>query len=417
MPKRKRAISQPPPPLPRALSPPPPASARSQRLTQRNLQRLQAALLPSTTALAPDMATATSRTSSPARSKNNLDARNKLEAYRIKIDRTDGVFPPALAHHLDTVVGRPRDAGAAVSPNAKQLVRMRRHAAAQNERTGINKVAPYLLFVGEADFDDRVRGVPHITVKQDICLNKAFLPPPPDAHVKQTWGPLSSPQPDTCLGYVTRLDAEAAGCVAPFTADEESILHSFSLSQYMHFPFLTAQWKVPNSSENLHTAQNQAARDGAAVVNQLHDLHLAAYGDVPSIAQTCHFSVQSDLQHGGLWVHWREGVDHHMELVFDFSMRDQSQLEQLRTRLHNILEHAVGERLKTIKVALPKLADSQASNRFPTYRSTDDKTTPSESSGTLSRPFLNDVFTFAPPLTPSSGPSEPDIPRKRTKYS
>ncbi|KAL5400396.1 hypothetical protein PMIN03_012415 [Paraphaeosphaeria minitans] len=293
---------------------------------------------------------------------------------------------------------------------------MRRHAAAQNERTGINKVAPYLLFVGEADFDDRVQGEPYITAKQDIGLNRAFLPPAPDAQVRQTWGPLSSPQPDTCLGYVTRSDAEAAGCEAPFTTDEESILHSFSLSQYTHCPFLTAQWKVPNSSENLHTAQNQAARDGAAVVNYLYDLHLAAYGTVPSVAQTCHFSVQSDLQHGGLWVHWRDGADHHMELEYDFSMRDLSQLERLRTRLHNILEHAVGERLDTIKAALPKLAESQASNRFPTYRSTDDRTTPSESSGNVSRPFLTDVFSFAPPLTPSSGPSEPGKPRKRAKH-
>lgn len=95
---------------------------------QRNLQRLQESLLPST-ALATATVTTMSRTWSPARSKNNLDARNKLEAYRIKIDRTDGVFPLALAHHLDTVVGRLRDARAAVSPNGKQLVKMRRHAA------------------------------------------------------------------------------------------------------------------------------------------------------------------------------------------------------------------------------------------------------------------------------------------------
>lgn len=408
MQKRKRSTSQPPA---QATSTTPLPSERSQRLTRRNLQRLQESLLSSTVT-----GSTMSRTSSPTRSKNNLDTRNKLEAYRIKIDRTDRAFPEALAHHLHTVVHRPQDTSVPVSPNAKNIIKMRRHAAAQNERTGITKVAPYLLFVGEADFDDRVQSVPFITAKQDISLNKAFLPPAPNDNIRKTWGPLSVPQPDTCLGYVTRSDAEVADCTPPFTIDEESILHSFSISQYMHFPFITAQWKVPNSSENLHTAQNQAARDGAAIVNHLYELYLAAYGTVPSIDQICHFSVQCDLQHGGLWVHWREGDKHHMELEFDFSMRDESQLAQLRIRLHNILKHAVGERLDMIKAALPKLAESQASSRFPTYRFTEDKTSPSESSRTLSHPFSTDVFTFVPPLTPSSGPSESDQPRKRAKH-
>ncbi|KAH5617602.1 hypothetical protein HBI23_252720 [Parastagonospora nodorum] len=222
-----------------------------------------------------------SRTSSPTRTKNNLDARTKLEAYRVHID-AGHEYPPVLAHHIGTVLRRPRNGTADASPNANKIVKMRRHAAAQNERTGVNKIAPYLLFVGEADFDDRARSVPHITMKQDIGFNKFFLPPATNNHVKETWGTLSSSQPDSCLGYVTRSDAQAAGCTAPFTATEESILHRFSLTQYMHFPFLTAQWKVPNSNENLHTAQNQAARDGAAIVNYLHELHLAANGSQPS---------------------------------------------------------------------------------------------------------------------------------------
>lgn len=99
-----------------------------------------------------------------------------------------------------------------------------------------------------------------------------------------------------CLGYVTRSDAQAAKKDAPFTEEEESILRTFSLTQYMHVPFLTAQFKSPNSQENLHAAQNQSARDGAAIVNCLYDLHIAAYNIAPTAAQACHFSLQSDFR-------------------------------------------------------------------------------------------------------------------------
>lgn len=179
MPKRKRSSSL-----------PSPSTSPRLRLTQRNLDRLQQSLKqPAAIVIA--TAAAMSRVSSPSR-KNNLDIRTKLEAYRINIDKDD-VYPPALAHHIETVVRRPRDPNADTSPNAKKIVEMRRYVAAQNERTGINKVAPYMLFVGEADFEDRGRPLPHITAKQEIGLNKAFLPPAPTIQIKETEGALSSP--------------------------------------------------------------------------------------------------------------------------------------------------------------------------------------------------------------------------------
>ena len=372
-------------------------------LTRDNLHRLQESLSSST-----DM----SRLPSPTRTKNNLDARTKLEEYRVHID-TGHPYPLELADFMETVIRRPRDATIQVSPNASKIVKMRRYAAAQNERTGINKVAPYLLFTGEADFDDRVPGVPHITAKQDISLNKLFLPPAPSTQVTKTWGALSSPQPDSCLGYVKCSDAQAAGHEAPFQPNEESILHSFSLTQYMHFPFLTAQWKVPNSNENLHSAQNQAARDGATIVNYLHDMYTAADGISPTTVQTCHFSVQSDLQHGGLWVHWREESDHYMELVYDFSMRDQTALENLRGLLLNVLNNALGERLKSIKATLPKFAESQKCDRYPAVRPVLEDVAPSESSVSQSCSLSNSIYPLRAPLAPSSATSEPEKSRKR----
>lgn len=97
-----------------------------------------------------------------------------------------------------------------------------------------------------------------------------------------------------------------------------------------------------------------------------------------------------------------------MEFVHEFSLRNEASLKELRTLLHNILDHAVDDRLKYIKAALPKLAESQASKRVPMFVATDDNSTPSESSGTMSRSAFEGTLTFEAPLTPSSGPSEHD---------
>jgi hypothetical protein len=158
-------------------------------LTRDNLRRLQESLSPPS--LSPNM----SRQQSPTRTKNNLDARAKLEAYHIYVD-TGRDYPPALAHFVKTIIRRPREANAAPSPNAKNIVKMRRWAAGQNERTAIGKVAPYLLFVGEADCDFFVPSTPHITAKHDIGLNKFFLPPAPTPQVAKTWA-LSRPPSQT----------------------------------------------------------------------------------------------------------------------------------------------------------------------------------------------------------------------------
>jgi hypothetical protein len=87
--------------------------------------------------------------------------------------------------------------------------------AAQNECTGIGKVTPYLLFAGEADWDDHVTGVALITAKQDIGLNKFFLPRAPSSQIVKIWEALSTAQPDSCLVYVTCSDARNAACEAP----------------------------------------------------------------------------------------------------------------------------------------------------------------------------------------------------------
>lgn len=288
--------------------------------------------------------------------------------------------------------------------------------AAQNECTGIGKVTPYLLFAGEADWDDHVTGVPLITAKQDISLNKFFLPRAPSPQIVKIWEALSTAQPDSCLVYVTCSDARNAACEVPFQPNEESVMHSFSLTPFMHSSFLTAQWKVPNPNENLHSTQNQAARDGAAIVNQLHDLYAIVDPSPPSVFRTCHFSVQSDLQHGGLWVHWREGVEHYMELEYDFSMRDEVALETLRRFLRNILDNALRQRLESLKIALLRFVEGQTNGCYPVVSPAKDDDTPSKSSLSQNLSLSNSRYLSKVTLTPSSTTSEPKKPRKRFKH-
>jgi hypothetical protein len=140
---------------------------------------------------------------------------------------------------------------------------------------------------------------------------------------------------------------------AAFTAEEEDILDDYFLCKDMYCPFLTAQWKAPGSGENLKYAQNQAARDGVAIVNYLYELYQTAYQRPPAALETCHFSLECDLVDGELWVHWREGDAHYMELLEDFSLRKENTVREVRGYLRNIVEYARGPRLESIKKALP----------------------------------------------------------------
>ena len=47
---------------------------------------------------------------------------------------------------------------------------------------------------------------------------------------------------------------------------------------------------------------------------------------------------------------------HYMELVYEFSLRKEAEVELTRQMLWNILDYVVGERLQSIKAALPAFA-------------------------------------------------------------
>ncbi|KAH7119584.1 hypothetical protein B0J11DRAFT_582104 [Dendryphion nanum] len=142
-------------------------------------------------------------------------------------------------------------------------------------------------------------------------------------------------------------------------------------------------------------ARYQAARDGAVVVNYLYEFYRNASIE-PSIVQISHVSLTCDLETAEIWVHWRQGGLHHMELINKCSLRQLPEVESIRSNLRNIVEYSLGERLSDIKKAIPSFASSKAQGSVPTIPE-DDCTTTSASPV----PFVP-KFQFAFPITPSS---------------
>lgn len=54
----------------------------------------------------------------------------------------------------------------------------------------------------------------------------------------------------------------------------------------------------------------------------LHHFCSSTNHEVPSVVDTCHFSLVCDVQYGEIWVHWKDQDTHHMEGLFWFSFRD-----------------------------------------------------------------------------------------------
>jgi hypothetical protein len=179
---------------------------------------------------------------------------------------------------------------------------------------------------------------------------------------------------------------------------------SFCLTQYLLFPFLTSQWKTPNSNENISHAHNQAARDGAVIVNYLHRFYNLAYPDQqPVVVDTAHYSFTCDLHTAQIWVHWHDEEGHHMEMIFEFSLREEDDIVKARGILKNILNYALGDRLGNIKNALPAFEKSRVKGKGPTIRA---------GMSTVAASEVGSEFTFPLPMTPNSSGSDP-IKKKR----
>ncbi|MCJ1343915.1 hypothetical protein MMC31_002113 [Peltigera leucophlebia] len=135
------------------------------------------------------------------------------------------------------------------------------------------------------------------------------------------------------------------------------------LTEELHFPFLTAQWKSPAKGQTHHQAIPQGARDGSTIVDYLHQFYTTARPtQAPSLIETCHFSVTIDMRLIILWVHWREQdedktISYHMEEVESGMLNKERDMNEIRTILRNLQDHALGHRLQGIKKLLPAFSE------------------------------------------------------------
>jgi hypothetical protein len=133
----------------------------------------------------------------------------------------------------------------------------------------------------------------------------------------------------------------------------------------------------------------------------MHHFYLLAYPNRdPTQLETCHFSVTTEGYTIILWIHWREvdpedgEVYYRMEEVEMARMGKLNDLLDMRRMLHNYLDFAFGERLGSIREALPAFWLNRPKRRV--------KMTKSQSSTTTSGSELR----FDLPITPSSSVGE-----------
>ncbi|KAJ4365385.1 hypothetical protein N0V95_000532 [Ascochyta clinopodiicola] len=262
------------------------------------------------------------------------------------------------------------------SPHAQAIVDRRRAASAANEITARKMLEEHILFRSECS----PGGIKGLTLIDQVDLVKDFLPKPPRPTVPSLWGSLARPQPDSCIGYVTATEAKShtPALSMPFTRMQGDIADWFNIvhNADAHFPFLTAQWKAPTSGEGQTHVSVQAARDGAIIVNYMHQFYTLAYpGRDPTAMETCHMSLTTEGYTIVLWIHWRETnteddeVYWRMEELDTARMNKLDDLRHMRNMLHNYLDNAMEERLSSIKEALPAFWSHRPKKRVNSTRS------------------------------------------------
>ncbi|KAF2733706.1 hypothetical protein EJ04DRAFT_577407 [Polyplosphaeria fusca] len=302
----------------------------------------------------------TSRNSSPTRNDATAADKRQLGGYNITIDK--GIKLAVELAKLVKALKQSRDQEP--SPHAQAITEQWRYASDNSESLAQLVLEEHILFRGESEA--RTSGVKYLTIQKQVNLVKDYLPKPPYATIPALFGALARPQPDSCIGYIT---ADNAGkyhpeLATPFTREEDSIADCRGINVVhnapTHFPFLTAQWKSGQTGECQIQASVQAARNGALIVNYMHQFYLLAYPNrAPTPLETCHFSMTTECYTIILWIHWREvnpmdgQVYFRMEEVEMARMRKLDDVLEVRKILKNYIDFAMGERLRSIKKALP----------------------------------------------------------------
>lgn len=295
-----------------------------------------------------------SRSTSPSKvSRPTVDRADRLRDCNIHFN-ANVARPPALARflreHITTAVEQQ-------TPSSARIARRAPLAARKAEADGIKMLEP--LVIGNMVWSDEDRTVGYTEMISNVNLRKEFAPT--TVNVDRSTDFAQQAQPDTALGYIRLESARMCGVDAPFTKPEERVLQSRSACGEVLFPFLTLQWKSTAKGGTLHAAFQQAALDGATIVNSLEQLYNSASTTAnndapPDHVRTCHFSFLSDMISAQLFVHWRHIDDdgevcYEMERIAHALLCEADEVRKLRHAVKNIIAHAQTARLEAIKAA------------------------------------------------------------------
>jgi hypothetical protein len=150
----------------------------------------------------------------------------------------------------------------------------------------------------------------------------------------------------------------------------------------------------------------------------MHQFYSTTYpGRDPTPLETCHFSVTIEGYTIMIWMHWREVHPENGEIYFRMEIVHRAFLDVLtdmlefRKILHNYVDYAMGERLRSIKEALPVFWSNLQKNKGGASKS--------QSVATTSVSELPPDLRRSMPVFPSSSAGESAsgdvVPTKKTK--
>ncbi|KAF2792317.1 hypothetical protein K505DRAFT_326231 [Melanomma pulvis-pyrius CBS 109.77] len=281
----------------------------------------------------------------------------RLRCYGIELPyQTDSKLHPLLRKFVDTILTRPRQR--AVSPNARTVVDRQSRAAKKSKQDGIDLLLRPLLF--PPAYDDN--GEPFVDVCAKPKLDCNYIPD----RLSQNPVDFDCPEPDTCIGYITR--DIALSCTPwvqpPFSEQEEFVIYHMTVHGDVFYPFLTCQWESSLDGGTHEAAQIHGARDAAVLINSLYQIFRIANPGEPSHPRdTCHFSVTCDMLSAMLYVHWREedhaGTPAYRSCVLlECNLKDLRAVQDFRRILRNILDDAMGDRLAVFRALIPILENA-----------------------------------------------------------
>ncbi|KAI0871209.1 hypothetical protein GGS24DRAFT_510000 [Hypoxylon argillaceum] len=168
---------------------------------------------------------------------------------------------------------------------------------------------------------------------------------------------VTAPKPDVHFGYPTNQRSS-------WSTTQSNVITHPAARPYTQpargntFPFVSVEMKSEAAGGTLYVAENQAAGSGSHCVNSLLWLLQQAGTDHDSIQiDTIAFTIALSHRQAVFYLHWYSEVDHryYMSFLESYSSMRPADIRACNSTVKNILDYGLGQRKKTIGVALGAL--------------------------------------------------------------